>query len=314
MLNAMFSALFPVAFIIILGWIGGKRGYFKPSDATVLATLVMRFALPFALFIGAMHTSAHKLSNMPFILTMVFGLMGTYVFALLIGRWGFGQDLKTSTLQALVCAFPDMAYFGAPVLAVVCGSAGFLAVLVGNMITSTLMLPLTIILVRYAEDTPEGETRESVLKVLGHSLLKAVTNPMVWLPISGALLSFAGYKLPPVLDQSVDLMAKSAGGVSLFALGLMFCGERPRVDAHVVVNVGLKNFIMPALMLLGIYLFNVDHDLARQALILGAVPTAVAASMFAIRNQTYALAASSSVLIGTVLGIGTVALMVAFVS
>ncbi len=31
-----------------------------------------------------------------------------------------------------VCAFPDMAYFGAPVLAVLIGPEGFLGVLIGN--------------------------------------------------------------------------------------------------------------------------------------------------------------------------------------
>ncbi|WP_028535069.1 AEC family transporter [Paludibacterium yongneupense] len=311
MLNAMLTALFPVAFIITLGWIGGNRGYFQHSDATTLATLVMRFALPFSLFLGAIHTTPDKLQNVPFVLTMILGLMGTFLISLVVARFVFRHDLKTSTIQALVCAFPDMAYFGAPVLAVVCGPSGFLAVLVGNLITSIFMLPLTIILTRYAEGTPEGEKQQSVASVLGQSVWKAVTNPMVWLPVTGAILSFAGFKLPGVLDHSVELMAKSAGGVSLFALGLLFCGERAKVNADVITNIGMKNFLMPALMLLGVYVFKVQHDLAVQALITGSVPTAVAASMFAIRNRTYAIDASASVLIGTVLGIGTVGAMVA---
>ncbi|STR63323.1 auxin efflux carrier family protein [Klebsiella michiganensis] len=60
----------------------------------------------------------------------------------------FVMILKPSAIQSLVCAFPDMAYFGAPVLAVLIGPEGFLGVLIGNLVTSVLMIPLTIILIR----------------------------------------------------------------------------------------------------------------------------------------------------------------------
>ncbi|MES2019600.1 MAG: AEC family transporter, partial [Pseudomonadota bacterium] len=50
---------------------------------------------------------------------------------------------------------------------------------------------------------------------------------------------------------------------------------------------------------------------ARQALIVGAVPTAIAASMFAIRNNSYAGDASQSVLVGTVLAVFSEAALIA---
>jgi hypothetical protein len=40
---------------------------------------------------------------------LTLGLMGSYVIALVIGRFGFKHDLRTATMQALVCDFPDMA-------------------------------------------------------------------------------------------------------------------------------------------------------------------------------------------------------------
>jgi predicted permease len=47
---------------------------------------------------------------------LVVGLMGSYLLTLFISRFVFRHDIKTSAIQSLVCAFPDMAYFGAPVL------------------------------------------------------------------------------------------------------------------------------------------------------------------------------------------------------
>ncbi len=312
MFAVMTGALLPVVFLMFLGWLGGRKGYFRREDVNVFAALVMRFALPFSLILGALNTPPEKLQNLSFILCMAFGFVGTYILALVIARLAFRHDLKTSAIQALVCTFPDMAYFGAPILLAVCGPSGFLAVLVGNLITSFIILPLTIVLSRWGE-MASGPDESGVADILKSSLWRTVTNQMVWLPILGVILSFSGVTLPAALKHSVELVATTAGGVSLLALGLMFFGERPSVNLDVTVNVGMKNVLQPALMALGIFLFGVDAEFARQALIVGAVPTAIAASMFAVRNRTYAMPASDSVVIGTVLAVFTEAFLIAVV-
>ncbi|MGF6720772.1 malonate transporter [Paraburkholderia sp. GAS41] len=312
MVNTILNGLMPVAFVILLGWLSARIGLLKHDDADVLATLVIRFALPFALFEGAVKTSPDKLHNVGFALTLTLGLMGTYLIALAIGRFAFRHDLRTATMQALVCAFPDMAYFGAPILAAVFGPEGFLAVLVGNLITSIFMLPLTIVLTSIGGPDEPGHEKPDVLRIFGQSLVKAVINPIVWLPVSGMVLSFAHVKLPEPVLTSVDLMAKSAGGASLFALGLMLYGERFMINANVLTNLAIKNFLQPGLMVLGAVLFGVVGAPAHQAVITGAVPTATAAAMFALKSKTYTADATATILISTILGIFTEGLLVAY--
>jgi malonate transporter len=219
--DTILNGLLPVAFVIMLGWLSARIRLLKHDDAGVLATLVIRFALPFALFEGAVKTSPEKLHNVGFALCLTLGLMGTYLIALAVGRFVFKHDLRTATMQALVCAFPDMAYFGAPILAAVFGPEGFLAVLVGNLITSIFMLPLTIVLTNLGGTGENEGQRPDILRIFGQSIARAVINPIVWLPISGMVLSFAHVTLPGPVLTSIDLIAKAAGGTSLFALGLM---------------------------------------------------------------------------------------------
>lgn len=312
MLAMMSTALLPVVILMFLGWLGGKKGYFKREDVSVLAAFVTRYALPFSLFLGALRTPPQKLQNLPFLWCMLFGFVGTYVLALLLGRFVFRNDLKTSTMQALVCTFPDMAYFGAPILAAVCGPEGFIAVLVGNLITSLVILPLTLVLTNWSEGAAAHDS--NVTRTLLTSLRNTVTNQMVWLPVLGVILSWNGISLPAPLHESARLLGHAAGGVSLLTLGLMFFGERPKFSADVGCNVLLKNFLQPVLMWVGVMLFQVDADFARQALIVGAVPTAIAASMLAVRHGTYSAQASDTVVVGTVLALfgqaGLIALIV----
>jgi len=318
MIETILNGLLPVAFVISLGWLSCRLGLLKHEDAGVLATLVIRFALPFALFFGAVKTPPEKLADTGFVFALLFGLMGGYLVALCVGRFVFKHDLRTATMQALVCAFPDMAYFGAPILAALFGPEGFLAVLIGNLITSIVMLPLTIVLTRISDKSEAGHGWRDARHVLADSLVRAVMHPIVWLPVLGMVLSFAHVQLPEPISASVEMIAKAAGGTSLFALGVMLYGEKVRLNANVLANVGMKNFLQPALMVLGVVLFGVGVGggvggaQAHQIIITGAVPTATAASMFALRNKTYTADATATILISTILGIATEGLLMAF--
>lgn len=111
---------------------------------------------------------------------LVVGLMGSYLLTLFISRYVFRHDIKTSAIQSLVCAFPDMAYFGAPVLAVLIGPEGFIGVLIGNIITSVIMIPLTIVLIRMG-DKNGHDGLEALLPgaMIVQNLIKAARNPIV---------------------------------------------------------------------------------------------------------------------------------------
>jgi len=300
---------------MLLGWMSGKLGYSKREDANVLATVVIRFALPFHLFVGALNTDPEKIQNLPFMAVLVIGLMGSYLLTLFISRFIFRHDIKTSAIQSLVCAFPDMAYFGAPVLAVLIGPEGFLGVLIGNLITSVLMIPLTIVLLRMGDSNASGASAELGLgRMIMQNLFKAVRNPIVWIPILGVLMSLAGLKLPHLLSSPIEMMGKTAGGISLFALGLLFYGERPTLNIQTITNIGMKNLIQPAMMAFAGLAFGLSHTFMQQVVIIGATPSAIAAGMFALRSDTYVESASSSILLGTAIGVLTQGVMIYVIS
>ncbi|SEK34144.1 hypothetical protein SAMN04487787_101546 [Kosakonia sacchari] len=311
--SLLLQSLFPLVFIMLLGWLSGKLGYTHRKDATVLATVVIRFALPFHLFIGALNTNPDKIKNFSFMAVLVIGLMGSYLLTLILSRYVFRHDIKTSAIQSLVCAFPDMAYFGAPVLAVLIGPEGFLGVLIGNLVTSVLMIPLTIILIRMGDKDTDIETLHPG-KLIMQNLLRAVRNPIVWIPVSGVVLSLAGVQLPHLLSAPIEMVGKIAGGLSLFALGLLFYGERPSLNLQTFTNISIKNLIQPAMMAVAGLAFGLSHTLMQQVVIIGATPSAIAAGMFALRSDTYIESASSSILIGTAIGVLTEGVMIYLIS
>ena len=113
--------------------------------------------------------------------------------------------------------------------------------LIGNLVTSVLMIPLTIILIRMGDKRAYADLQQpDALQLILQNLFKAVRNPIVWIPISGVLLSLAGVQLPHMLSMPIEMVGKVAGGLSLFALGLLFYGERPTVNIQTCTNISIK--------------------------------------------------------------------------
>jgi hypothetical protein len=63
-------------------------------------------------------------------------------------------------MLALNASFPHLAYFGLPVLSSVVGAQGLLPVIVGNLVVSVLMVPITILLLRAMDGTKHESWKE----------------------------------------------------------------------------------------------------------------------------------------------------------
>ena len=311
MIVTILNGLLPVVFAIALGLQAGRAKLLSHGDTEVLATFVIRCALPLALFEGAATTPIEKVLDFRLAACLTFGLMGSYLIALAAGRLIFKHDLRTATMQALVCGYPDMAYFGAPILIAVIGPAGFLPALIGNLVTSVIMIPLTLFLTHLPDGAePQSDTSSAVF-VVGGALARAATNPIVWVPLLGVVLSALHLSMPGPIIAAVHIVGSAAGGTSLFALGLMLYGEKFRFNANVVTNIAIKNFLQPLLMGIGVIMLSLTPTAAREAIITGAVPTATAAAMFALKTRTYTKDATATILVSTIVGVFTTAGLIA---
>ena len=310
------NGLVPVVFAMGLGWLAGRLGYMRAEAVEVLATFVLHFGLPAALFLVAATTPPDRLVDPAFVATLTVGMVATFVLALLLGLAGFRHGLRPAAVQALACAFPDMAFFGAPVLAAVIGPEGYISVLVGNLVVGLLLLPATVMLLRFGEDRggdDHGSAADGLAALLTRGVRHAAAHPLLWMPALGVALSFLDVSLPTSLRGAVDLVGRSTGGLSLFALGLMFCGARVRLDGEIAANIALKTLVQPALMALGAALLGLSGPLAAQAIITGALPTAMIPALLAVQHDAYADKAPATVLATTLVAVVTVSLVIALV-
>lgn len=289
LLQTILAALGPIIVGLLVGWLSGKYGFIKREYSQAFADFVVKIALPFALFLAAAQASPSVLLNVDYLLALAVGLLVSYIIGFLGGKLFFKHDKKDSAMQALSVSFPDMAYCGPPVLLATVGSSGLIAMVLGNLIYTVIILPFTMLVI---SGTQQG-------KSVFQSLIKAVSQPLVFLPILGAILAILGIKLPEVLQNSVNEIGKTSGGVALFFLGLLLSGIKLKVNTEIVFNVVVKNIVQGALILGTGFAIGLDTELLKAAFLIGVLPTATAVPALAITHKAYTDMAAGTVLLST---------------
>jgi len=308
-LSVIVQALAPVAFVILLGVLAGRMGLIKAASSEVLAALALDFCLPALLFVATAKMTVTELENWRFFLGISIGLLGVYLLALAIAVLVFRKPIADGSLQALNSAFPNMAFMGVPVLTAVIGASAVLSVVIGNLISSFLLLPLTLTLLEAGK--PGQKKDASRLAVAAKSLLGAIKQPLVWAPLAGIALALLQVPMPGFVSASFTLIGTATSGVALFALGLVLSGKKLVFGGAVLLNTIFKIALQPAAMLLLALALDVTGVYRREMLLLGALPTASMTAMFAVEYDVYVAESEATILLSTILSVVTLGVLIA---
>lgn len=223
-LSVIVLALVPVAFVILLGVIAGRFGVISPDRSPVLASLALDFCLPALLFAATAVMTMKELENWQFFLVIAIGLLSIYVVTLGLSLTAFRETTSASSLQALNSAFPNMAFMGVPVLTAVIGKSAVLSVVIGNLVSSFVLLPMTLTLLEAGKARTQskegGKPGDAAgMAIVWQSFFGACKQPLVWAPLVGVVIAVLQLPMPEVATKSLNLIGTATSGVALFALG-----------------------------------------------------------------------------------------------
>lgn len=302
------NALVPIAFVIILGVLAGRTGTMKSEESGVLANLALDFCLPSLLFVSTATMSLAEFGQWRFFLGIAIGLLAVYLAAMAVALALFRKPMADSSLQALNASFPNMAFMGIPVLTAIVGAGATLSVVVGNLVSSFVLIPLTLTLLAAGSDKEKGRKPRQVVT---DAVLAAVKKPLVWGPLAGIALALLHIPLPSVAQRSFSLIGEATSGVALFSMGLLLSGRQFRISIPSLTNVGFKVLVQPAAMWGVALLLGVTGLARREMILLGALPTASMTAMFAVQYQVYTEDSDATIVVSTVLSIISLAVLIA---
>lgn len=311
MAHAILLALAPIFFVMALGYGAGKLRIIDNGQIGGLNALVMDFALPASLFVATASASRSQM----FAQAPLFAIFGGAMLALYFAWYVLARALWKATkadasLQALTIAFPNLAGVGLPIVSAVLGPSGTVPLAVALAAGSILVSPLTLILLEMTSGKPGDATETPTTRVL-RALRRALTKPVVAAPALGILLSLSELELGSVAEACLLLIGHAAAGVALFLTGLILSAQSFRLDWKVVGATGMADVLRPLLVAAVVFSLPMAPEMARTAILLGAVPSGFFGILFAVNYRLDSATTGSMVIASTIFSIVTMAVAIA---
>jgi malonate transporter and related proteins len=286
-LSGLIAALLPVFFVLVLGYVAGKRNAFDGDQAAGLSKLAVSFALPASLFVGMTDIPRNLLLQQGrLVLALILAHVGLFFVAWVV--MGFIQSMRgtTAILYALALSTSATPVFGLAVLEPILGHTA--AGAVGLVALSiNLVAPAAVVLLEIDAAKQRGsDAKEGSMSPVLSGLASGFKSPLLWAPIIGIALVIAKVPVPRVIGACLQLIGSTTSGVAVFAVGLVLAAHAFQFSRAVLLGtlgrVTVQNVVLLALL----RLLRVNSPFSGEALICCSFPLATVVVLFAARYRS----------------------------
>ena len=310
-----------------LGFVAAWRHDFGSREASTLNRMVLLYAVPLALFAGAVTTSRAALSkDIPLVIALCVAIIGLYGVVFLFSRIVLHMQVSASALAALTASAPAVPFVGPAVLGELFGELSAIPIAIASLVINLTVVPVTILLLAWdskgrdpqknAPVAQEGQQLassriKSFAWVFAAKLAETVKEPIVWTPVLAFIIVLTGFHIPELIVHSLSLLGHASGGVALFACGIVLASGKIKIDWYVLFFVFVKNVMQPALVLGGLRWIGYGNHIMSEAVLTTAIPAMPIVIMFAVQYRIAPAEAASAVFLSVISSVITMGIFIA---
>jgi malonate transporter and related proteins len=313
MVQTILSALAPIVFTLLLGFVAAWRHDFGPKEASVLNRMVLLYAVPLALFVGTVGTPpADLVQDIALVVAIFVAIVGFYAVVFVLFHFVFRFSLSESVLAALTGSAPAVPFMGPAILGELFGKASAVTIAIAALVINLIVVPITILGLALGRPpiwtTRSPPTRHSAFT---ENLLETVKEPIVWAPVLAFVLVLCNVHVPSVVDHGLSLLGQAASGVALFASGIMLAAYKIQIDWTALSLALLKNIVEPALVLVGLLSLGYSAPIVPETVLTTAIPTMPIVIVLAVQYHVFEKRASSALFLSVIGSMFTIGVFIA---
>lgn len=266
------SMVFPLFFVIALGFLLRRTGLLSKHCAGQLTGVLYWAVLPVLLFRTTLRIGSGVFEN----LNLFWAIHATFLIVPAIAWAGAsllrrGEPRPRRAVSVLVSMRSNNVFMGIPAVTLAFGESGFEGV---TLFLAVGLLGYNLFNIAWAQAALYGGLN---LDVLGKTAKGLAKNPLVLGCILGVGASFLGIgELPEILDVSFVIIGNTASGLALLALGASLeFGDLFLAMRNTWFDSLFKLIAHPALVLLAFYVWPVNAALRDAVVLVSAMPAAV---------------------------------------
>jgi malonate transporter len=286
-------------------FVGFACGKFRKLPETGLAWLnffLLYVSLPALFFRTLAKTPFEQLNNLPFVVATTCATALAFILAAALAFVIRRRRPREAVMAGLAGAYGNIGYMGPGLALATLGPPAAVPVALIFCFDSVFLFSIAPLLMALLETK-----RRPLLPTLANVARQIVFHPLIVASWLGALAAAIHFEPPVALDRTLEFLQSAAAPVALFALGVTVA-LRPfdRVPWEVPAAVAVKLLLHPLLAFAMLTMLGpFDPQWVATALLLASLPPALNAFIIARQYDTWVEAASTAVLLGTLVSVLT---------
>ena len=300
-IGGLVGALLPVFFVLILGFLAGKRNSFDADQAAGLSKLAVSFALPATLFVSMTAIPRELLLQQGrLVIALILSHAGLFLLAWACLRLAKTLSSTAAIIYALMLSTSATPVFGLAVLQPLLGPTSSGAVgLIALAINLTVPPAVVLLEMDAASKQKQNDSSSTKQNPVLTGLSAGLKSPLLWAPILGVAIVLAGFHLPKVVASCFELIGSTTSGVAVFAVGLILAAHPVSLSRAVFIGTLGRITVQSAVLFALLHLLHVVSPFAREALVCCSFPLATVVVLFAARYKSSQSESASMLLFST---------------
>lgn len=302
----IFSVIFPVFFLLFLGFFSVRIQLISKEQITALSAFVIKIALPALLLHALASKDLHEIwyPSYFFVYAGVTALL--FISSFMVGMKLFSNTFTHAAIYSHGASMSNSGLLGAAILTLLMGNQAMIYLSLVVIIESVLLIPSVLVLAELGR-----QNQPNVIAIIRSTFLTLLKNPLFLSVMIGMGCAIFQIKIPVYIDQVFAMLGQTASPIALFIIGGGMVGLTIQsVNLQTVYLVMSKNVCMPVLVYLGLsYLTDLDQKMVYAGTLIAALPMP---SVFGIFGQIYGLneKALTPLMISTILSFAVVSVLI----
>lgn len=306
------SSLLPVVLLIAAGFLAGKRRWVGAAAVKDLSNLIFLMLAPALLFRAMSTVHVEQLRFKP---VAAYFIASGLLFAGTLALRGFN---RTAAVLALANTYSNTVMIGIALIDLAYGEAGMVVLLTLISLHSLVLMTSATVVLELAvarehavlNASDNAAERRSMVRTVLRALRNAVIHPVPLPIIAGLLWAQTGLAMPDAIDKPIALLGQAFAPVALVMVGLTLAFTP--VGQHwrgALTQALVKNLLHPLLVVVIGLALGVRGLPLTVMVVAASLPIGANVFLFSQRYKTSEALVTASVVVSTVLALGTVTLV-----
>lgn len=305
----IFGIVAPVFLVVMIGYIASKAKIVSDGDVEAILKFTTRVAVAALLFRATATLDLGARLDTAVLAAYYLPAFTTFTLGIIAARMLFRQRPGEAVASGFTALFANSLFLGLPIVERAYGEIALPFALAIVAVHAPTMYFVGIVSMESTARDGGGliAGMRKVVWTMSH-------NPLVLSVVAGIAMNLSGLPLPEPVDEALGLLATAALPLGMFGIGATltryrFGGAWGETGTFVLLTLVLRPVLVT---ILAYWLFDLEPLAAKVAVMMAAMPGGVNIYLFAsLYGRSEALAANA-LLVGTVAGIVTITLWLAF--